>query len=59
MKKTMEFTRSLAGLVYYDARVTWNRSRGRSEVAVVALPLTTRPIPTFLKTLAFRSSNSD
>ena len=47
MKKTMELTRSLAGRVYNAARASWNSSRARTKVAVVAVPLTTVAITVF------------
>ena len=47
MKKTMELTRSLAGRVYKAARASWNGSRPRTKVAVVAVPLTTVAITVF------------
>ena len=47
MKKTMEFTRSLAGRVYNATRVSWNSSQPRTKLAVVAVPLTTVAISVF------------
>jgi hypothetical protein len=55
MKKTMEFTRSLAGRVYNAARASWNGSQPRTKVAVVAVPLTTVAISVFAAALVFPS----
>jgi hypothetical protein len=55
MKKTMDFTRNLAGRVYNAARVSWNGSRPRTKLAVVTVPLTTVAISVFAAALVFPS----
>ena len=55
MKKTMEFTRSLAGRVYNAARASWNSSPPRTRLAVAAVPLTTVAISAFAASLLFPS----
>jgi hypothetical protein len=55
MKKTMQLMRSLAGRVYNAARASWNGSRPRTKVAVVAVPLTTVAISVFAAALVFPS----
>jgi hypothetical protein len=52
MKKTMEFTRSLAGRVYNAARGAWNSSRPRAKLAVISVPLTAVAISVFAASLA-------
>ena len=55
IKKTMEFTRSLAGRVYNQARATWNISRPRTKLAIAAVPLTTVAISLFAMALVLPS----
>jgi hypothetical protein len=55
MKKTTEFTRSLAGRVYNAARALWNSSRPRTRLTVAAVPLTTVAISAFAAALLFPS----
>jgi len=55
MKKTMEFTRSLAARVGNDARASWNICRPRTKLAVAALPLTTVAILLFAVALVLPS----
>jgi hypothetical protein len=55
MKKTMDFTRILAGRIYNAARVSWNSSRPRTRLAVVTVPLTTVAILVFATALVFPS----
>ena len=55
MKKTMEFTRSLAGRVHNEARATWNMCRPRTKLAVAAVPLTTVAISLFAVALVLPS----
>jgi len=55
MKKTMEFTRSLAGRVRNEARATWNICRPRTKLAIAAVPLTTVAISLFVVALALPS----
>ena len=54
-KKTMEFTRSLAGRVYSQARASWNNCRPRTKLAIAAVPLTTVAIWLFAVALVFPS----
>ena len=55
IKKTMEFTRSLAGRVHNEARATWNICRPRTKLAIAAVPLTTVAISLFAVALVFPS----
>jgi hypothetical protein len=55
MKKTLDFTRGLAGRVYNAARVAWNSGRPRTKLAVVTVPLATVAISVFAAALVFPS----
>jgi hypothetical protein len=58
MKKTMDFTRSLASRVYNAAWTSWNSSQPRPRLAVAAVPLTIVAISVFAAALVFPSQVS-
>ena len=47
MRKAMEFTRSLAGRAFNQARALWDTCRPRTKLAIAAVPLTTVAISLF------------
>ena len=47
MMKTTEFTRSLAGRAFNQARALWDTCRPRTKLAIAAVPLTTVAISLF------------
>lgn len=55
IKKTMEFTRSIADRVFSQARATWNICRPRTKLAVAGVLLITVAISVFTAALLFPS----
>lgn len=55
MKRTMDFTRSVAGRAYHAARASWNGSRPGTKLAVVTVSLTTVAISVCAAALLYPS----